>query len=487
VSSIVNSPSPVHEPTAPDRPNARRWLALPVVLAGTFMTILDFFIVNVAIPSAQADLHANAAEVQFVVAGYGLAYAAGLITGGRLGDLYGRRRLFAVGLVAFTLASAACGLAPTAVALVVFRAIQGASAALMFPQVLSILNVAYTGEDRPRAFMGLGMTIGLASVSGQVVGGLLIGANVFGLSWRSCFLINVPVGIAALAALRPLVPESRSDSARRLDLAGVAIVTPGLLLLLVPLVVGRQTGWPVWSWACLAASAVVLALFARHQVWLSGRGGTPLVAPVLFTERAFVTGLATVLVVYAGMASFFLVFALYLQEGLHYAALTSGLIFMPCGVSFFLVSMAAPKLTRRIGRRTLTAGAIVLGAAEIAMALLADGTPGRPNVALLSGLMFVAGAGMGAMGAPLLSQVLLGVDPSHAGSASGVLSTTQQLAGALGVAFIGIIFYGVLGGSGRYGHSFAASLSYTIALAALTALVTAPNRLWKKPALPSGA
>lgn len=470
---------PVADRSAQD---PRRWYALPVVLAGTFMTILDFFIVNVAIPSAQADLHANGAEVQLIVAGYGLAYAAGLITGGRLGDLYGRRRLFAIGLAAFTVFSVACGIAPTAVLLVVFRMLQGAAASLLFPQVLSILNVAYAGEDRAKAFMGLGMTIGLASVSGQVIGGLLIGANIAGLGWRTCFLINLPVGLIALALLRPLVRESRSDSARRLDLAGVGLISPALLLLLFPLVLGRQAGWPAWSWICFAAGLALCAGFAKHQLWLSGKGGTPLVPPVLFHERTFVTGLVTVLSVYAGMASFFLIFALYLQDGLGYSALVSGLIFMPCGVSFFLVSFWSPKLTRRIGRRILTSGAVVLGLTEIGLALFTDAAGLHPAVFPLCALMFAAGAGMGAMGAPLLSQVLLGVQPAHAGAASGVLSTTQQLAGALGVAFIGILFYDVLGSHADYPRAFALSLVYTIALAALTALVTAPNRWWNPAA-----
>ncbi|GAA0384126.1 MFS transporter [Microbispora corallina] len=458
-----------------------RWLALPVILVGTFMTILDFFIVNVAIPSAQAELHASDAQIQFVVAGYGVAYASGLITGGRLGDLYGRRKVFAAGLTGFTVASVLCGLAVNAEMLVASRVLQGVAAALMFPQVLSIINVTYTGDDRPRAFAGYGAALGLATVGGQVIGGLLIAADVFGLGWRACFLVNLPIGLVTLLVLPRLVPESRSETARRLDLAGVAIVVPAVLLLLVPLVEGRQEGWPAWTFVSLAASAVVFALFARQQVRLSRSGGTPLVEPSLFRARSFVTGLTTVLAVYGGMASFMLVIALYVQDGLRYSPLRAGLVFLPMGVTFFLTSMNAAKFIRRLGRRTLTIGAILIVAGEVCLALITRDAGARVNLPLYEILMAVAGAGIGMVGAPLLSQVLLGVESEHAGSASGVLSTTQQMAGALGVAVIGIIFFGMLHGStapGDYGRAFAAALVYLIALAALAAVVTVPDRWW---------
>jgi EmrB/QacA subfamily drug resistance transporter len=459
----------------------RRWFALPVILAGTFMTILDFFIVNVAIPSAQADLHADSSEVQLIVAGYGLAYAAGLITGGRLGDLYGRRRLFAIGLAAFTLFSVACGLAPNAVLLVLFRVLQGASASMLFPQVLSILNVAYSGQDRPKAFMSLGITIGLASVSGQIFGGLLIGANPWGLGWRACFLINLPIGLLALTLLGVVVRESRSDRASRLDIVGVGLIGTALLFLLYPLVVGREAGWPAWSWACMGAGVAGCGVFALHQIWLSRRGGTPLVPPILFRERAFVVGLLSVLSVYAGMASFFLVFALYLQKGLGISPLSSGLIFMPCGLGFFLISLCAPRLTQLLGRRVLTLGAVTLGMSETVLSIFSNAAGRHPSAVVLCLLMFAAGAGMGAMGSPLLSQVLAGIPASEAGAASGVLSTVQQLAGALGVALIGILFFGALGKGAGYSSAFSTSLLLTIALAGITALITAPSLWWDSP------
>lgn len=475
------------EGAAPDRYAARRWLALPVILTGTFMTILDFFVVNVAIPSAQSDLHASDAQIQFIVAGYGVAYAIGLITGGRLGDLYGRRRVFAIGIAAFTITSALCGLAVNADMLVLSRVAQGLAASLMFPQVLAMINVTYTGADRGRAFSGFGIALGLASVSGQLIGGLLIAANILGLGWRACFLVNLPVGIAALILLPLLVGESRAQSAKRLDLRGVALVSPALALLLIPLVEGRQLHWPAWTWVSLAASALVLFVFARAQAATSRRGGTPLVEPALFRSRAFPAGLATVLSVYCGMASLMLIIALYLQDGLHYSALISGLSFLPMGVTFFLSSRNAGRFIQMWGRRTLTYGAIaiVIGEGGLALTTMHTGTlPGggaHVNFLLFAVFMAISGAGIGAVGAPLIAQVLLGVDPQHAGSASGVLSTVQQVAGALGVAVLGIIFYGALHGRSTptaYGHAFAVGLVYTVCLAAVTVAVTLPDRLW---------
>ncbi|WP_432868503.1 MFS transporter [Microbispora rosea] len=366
--------------------------------------------------------------------------------------------------------------------LVISRALQGMAAALMFPQVLSIINVTYTGDDRPRAFAGYGAALGLATVGGQVIGGLLIASDVLGLGWRACFLVNLPIGLVTLLLLPRLVPESRSASARGLDLAGVAIVFPAVLLLLVPLVEGRQEGWPAWTFVSLATSVVVFALFTWQQVRLSRAGGTPLVEPSLFRSRSFVTGLATVLAVYGGMASFMLVIALYVQDGLRYSPLRAGMVFLPMGVAFFATSMNAAKFTRRLGRRTLTAGAILIVVGEVCLALITRDAGAGVNLPLYEVLTAVAGAGIGMVGAPLLSQALLGVEPEYAGSASGVLSTVQQMAGALGVAIIGIVFFATLDGASAspagYGRAFAASLVYLIALAALASVVTIPNRWW---------
>ncbi|HVA90202.1 MAG TPA: MFS transporter [Chloroflexota bacterium] len=252
----------------------RSWIILPIILAGAFMITLDFFIVNVAIPSMQRDLHGGAASVQFVVAGYGLAYAAPLLIGGRLGDLYGRRRMFALGVGLFTLASGACGLAPTMAVLTATRVLQGL-AALLGPQVLAILGVTFTGESRARAFTAYGLTLGLAAVFGQLLGGLLIEANLAGLGWRSCFLINLPIGAAALALTPRLVPESRAPGRPRLDILGMILVTLALLATVLPLIEGREQGWPTWTWLCLITAMPLFLAFAAYQRRLGARGGAP--------------------------------------------------------------------------------------------------------------------------------------------------------------------------------------------------------------------
>ncbi|HXA61539.1 MAG TPA: MFS transporter [Streptosporangiaceae bacterium] len=443
------------------------WGTLLVLLTGIFITTLDFFIVNVAIPSTQSDLHTGPSEIQLIVAGFGVALGAGLITGGRLGDLYGRRRLFALGMGLFTLASAACGMAPTAGFLVGGRVAQGLAAALLMPQVLAIINTVYTGEHRAKAFNGYGMAIGLGAVFGQLIGGALIKADVAGLGWRSIFLINVPVGIVAVALTPRLVPESRAAGGARLDLVGTVLVTLGLTAIVLPLVEGRQQGWPEWTWLCLAAAVPLLGSFALYQLRLGDRGGSPLVDLALFRKRAFSAGVLTSLVFQMTMASFFLVLALYLQEGRGLTALQSGLIFLPVGMGYFVASAQSGKVAARLGRQTLTLGTLVVAAgyamlAETATAIGANGSIGW----IIPGLL-VAGAGMGFVIAPLPAIVLAGVRAEHAAAASGVLSTAQQAGGAIGVALIGLVFYDTLGShpvSGGFPHAFALGLGLLVAL-----------------------
>ncbi|MGE5333804.1 MAG: MFS transporter [Nitrososphaerota archaeon] len=445
----------------------RHWAALLIVLVGTFMVTLDFFIVNVAIPSLQQELHANSGEVQLVVAGYGLALAAGLITSGRLGDLYGRRRMFVLGLALFTLTSAACGLAPTPLSLVIVRVLQGVAAAILSPQVLAIVGAVYTGADRTRAFTVYGLALGIAAVGGQLIGGVLIQADVAGLGWRSCFLINVPVGIAALVLAPRLLPEALAKGSRTLDLIGAGLVTLALVAVVMPLILGRELGWPLWSWLSLAASLPLALAFVSYQRWLLTRNRAPLLDLSLFGERSFTVGLAATLVFFAGMASFFLVLALYLQEGRGLTALVAGITFSALGFGYLVASLFAGRLTRRLGRKMLSIGALVmaLGLALMLLTVAEIGSSG--SIAWLVPALLLDGAGMGLVLAPLSSLVLAGLPPQHAGAAAGVLATMQQVANALGVAIIGIIFYGSLGNGSHlsaYSHAFAASLVYLVAL-----------------------
>jgi EmrB/QacA subfamily drug resistance transporter len=465
--------------TTPTVPAARRapllshrWAALPVVLAGTFMVVLDFFIVNVAMPAMQADLHASTGAIEWVVAGYGLTFATLLITAGRLGDRHGRRHMFSVGLGLFTLASAACGLAWSPASLVAARLVQGVAAALLSPQVLSIIGVAYTGPDRVRALSVYGIVLGLAAVGGQLLGGVLVQADVAGLGWRSCFLINVPVGVAALALAARAVPESRGAGATGLDVTGTVLITAGLTAVLLPLVEGRAHGWPLWTWLSLAGAAVLLAAFAAHQRRLARRGGAPLLDPALFADRAFTAGLLTQLVFWCGQASFFLVLALYLQMGRGLDALRAGLVFTILAVAYLAASLKAPGLTPRLGRKLPALGALVLATGHALLATSVAGVGTTGPVGLLAPALLLIGAGMGLVITPLTATVLGAVEPARAGAAAGALSTMQQVGNALGVAVTGVLFFGAL--HAGFAHAFEVSL---VQLAVLCAAVAALTRL----------
>ncbi len=459
------------------RAGASPWTPLPIVLAGTFMVVLDFFIVNVALPSIQSRLHASSGALEWVVAGYGLTSAVFLITAGRLGDRIGRRRVFCAGLVLFTLSSAACGLAPTAEVLVLARLMQGCAGALLMPNVLSLIGVLYDGVDRARALSAYGMTMGLAAVSGQLIGGILVQADIAGLAWRSCFLINVPIGAAALAFARA-IPESRAPHPGRPDLAGTALITAGLTAIVLPLVEGRQHGWPLWTWLSLASAPLFLAAFAGQQRRLARRGGSPLLMPELFTAPGFTTGLLAQLVFWCGQASFFVVLSLYLQLGRGMTALQSGLVFTILAGAYLAASLPAPALTQSHGRRVLAVGALLLacGHAALLASVIIVGTGGSVAV-LIPGLILV-GAGMGLGITPLATIIMAGMRPEQAGATSGVLSTMQNVGNALGVAVIGVVFFGAV--SGGMAQAFELSLGVLaatlLAVVALTRLLPAPVR-----------
>ncbi|HEY3810329.1 MAG TPA: MFS transporter [Acidimicrobiales bacterium] len=445
-------------------------------MTGTFMIVLDFFIVNVALPSMQSKLHASASALEWVVAGYGLTFSTLLITAGRLGDQIGRRRVFAIGLALFVVTSAACGVAPNADLLVAARILQGVAGALISPTVLSIVGVVFNGPDRVRAISIYGATLGLAAAGGQLIGGLLIQANPAGLGWRSVFLINVPVGVAALAFTRRWVPESRAEASHRLDLVGTALLTAGLTAVVLPLVEGRQLGWPAWTWMSLAAAPIILAAFAAHQHRLSGSGGAPLLDTALFRDKTLTAGLITQLGLWCGQASFFLVFALYLQPGRGLSALHAGLVFTILAGAYVVASVPAPALTLRFGRTLIGAGALTLAAGHLLLlaAVSADGVGGSIG-ALVPGLLLV-GAGMGLCITPLTTTVLASADPQRAGMVSGALSTMQQVGNSIGVAIMGVIFFGAVGHG--YGHAFSLCVAtlggLLLGVALLSRLLPAP-------------
>jgi EmrB/QacA subfamily drug resistance transporter len=442
----MSTPTATAEPgRAPGGADPRRWAALAVVLAAGFMQLVDISIVNVAIPSIQRDLDATYSQIQWVLAGYQLAFAVMLITGGRLGDIYGRKRLFMIGMSGFTLASALCGLAQSPEMLIGSRVLQGLFGAIMFPQILSVIQVTFPPKERAGAFGMFGATIGLATIMGPLVGGLLIEADLFGLQWRPIFLVNVPIGILALAAAARYLIESRAPRALRLDPIGVAIVTAGLLLLVYPLVQGRDLDWPLWTFLSMAAAVPVLVAFAVYERHKKRLDGSPLIDLDLFRQRSFVPGLAVAGIFFMGIPAFFLIFSLWLQIGLGFSALHAGVTGVPFAVGSALASAASVRLAPALGRRVLSAGSLLLVAGMAGLIWTVDHYGGAVHSWQLIPALLVCGLGLGLVIAPLVNVVLAGIRGQDAGAASGVLSTVQQVGGAVGVALIGVIFLGLRG------------------------------------------
>ncbi len=423
----------------------RRWVALAVVLIAAFMQLVDISIVNVAIPSIQRDLDATYSQIQWVLAGYQLAFAVTLITGGRLGDIFGRKRLFMLGMAGFTLASALCGLAQSPGMLIGSRVLQGLMGAIMFPQTLSVIQVTFPPRERGTAFGMFGATIGLATITGPLVGGLLINGDLLGLEWRPIFLVNVPIGVVALAAAARLLHESRAPDAIRTDLVGVGIVSAGLLLLVYPLVQGRDLDWPPWTFISMAAAVPVLAGFAAWERRKRAVDGSPLVDLALFRQRAFVAGLLVAGIFFMGIPAFFLTFTLWLQIGLGFTALHAGLTGIPFAVGSALASGASVRLAPRLGRRILSLGTLLISLGMAGIIATVGRYGGATHSWQLIPALAVCGLGLGSVIAPLVNVVLAGIRGQDAGSASGVLTTVQQLGGAVGVALIGVIFFGLLG------------------------------------------
>jgi len=411
-----------------------------VILVGVLLPMIDFFIVNVSLPTIDADLRASQPLLELVVSGYATAYALLLVLGGRLGDSLGRKRLFQAGMAAFTLTSLACGLAPTAVFLVVARAAQGASAAMMVPQVLATIQAATSGEQRSRALGRYGATGGIAAVLGQILGGLLVSANIDSLGWRPIFLVNVPIGLAGLVLASRYVPDTRHGQPAPIDTRGTFLLGLTVLALLIPLTEGRSLGWPAWAVALLVLAPLAAAAFGVVERRVERSGRTPLVPPSLLQHRSMRYGLLLALPFFAGFGAFMFCYALLVQDGLHASALTAGLGLVPMAAVFLLASLSTSRLLRRYGAKVLTAGGLLQAIGLIILAVTVwQGWPHLAVIDLSPGLV-VAGAGQGLLMSPLFGVVLSQVPAAAAGAGSGVMTTTQQTALALGVATLGSLF-----------------------------------------------
>ena len=425
-----------------ERP-VRPGLVLAVVLIGQFMAVLDASIVNVAAPSIHASLDASGAGLQLVVAGYTITYAVLLVTGARLGDIFGHRRLFMAGLVLFTLASLGCGLATTAAFLIALRFVQGAGAALMIPQVLSLIQRTHQGPARARAMSRYAAVLAGGAVVGQVIGGLLIGANLFGSGWRPVFLVNVPIGAALLAVGARALPPGRGEPGRTLDLPGLAWLTPAVLAFVLPLVLGQPEHWPVWGWALMAATLPLVVGFAWAQRRAARTGGTPLIPGRVLRVPGAPIAIAGLLVVMTTFSGFFFTLALHLQDGLGYSPLRAGLTFAPAAATFALVSLNWRRAPARWHGALIIGGFAAFGAgmAGLAEVLRTGGTPGVP-LYLIGAL---SGAGMAAAFGPLMTRVLLRVPVELAADATGVVVTVNQLGLLVGVAAFGTLYLNLAG------------------------------------------
>jgi EmrB/QacA subfamily drug resistance transporter len=448
----------------------RRWLALPVLLTGAFLPILDFNVVNLALPAIRQNLAATSSDVQFVISAYAATYAVFLITGGRLGDLFGRRRMFILGVAGFTLASILCGTAWSPSLLIAGRILQGLAATIMAPQVLASIRVLFSSAEQGRTLALYGATFGLANIGGQLLGGVLVSTQPYGFTWQAIFLINIPIGTAALVGGLLLLPDSRARNAQKLDFGGVVLLSLSLALLVYPLVEGREAGWSAWMVGMLIACPLAFAAFVRFEARISEKGGDPLVTLSLFRNGGFSAGLAMAFAFYM-LSSFYLTFAVYLQSGLHRSPLEAGFATLPFAVGFFLSSLTASPVMQRLGVRALTLGFVlqVLGFGTVMLAV-SEILPLGLGVGLV-----VAGVGFGIVMPSVIKAVIGGVDQRHAGLASGIVISTLQIGAALGVAIIGGVFYTALGTGqtpGAYAHAFTLALGCNVALLALCALLS---------------
>ncbi|MEU5874068.1 MFS transporter [Glycomyces sp. NPDC047369] len=458
--------APVQAP--PGRP-AAPVLSGPGLFAILFtatLSSLDAFIVNVALPTIGADLKAGPASLELVVAGYATAYGSLMVLGGRLGDAFGRRRLMILGVIGFGVASLLCGLAPTGGALVAARIVQGATAALMLPQAMATIQAATAGPQRARAMGLFGAIVGLAMAFGQILGGLMVGADIAGTGWRSVFLINVPAVAVAAVLLARHVPETRSPKAAPLDPVGAVLLGAAMVLLLVPLTEGRAAGWPAWGWICLGAFPVAATAFVLVQRRKERGGGVPLLPPSLLGLPGMRRGMPVMMLSMAGFGGFLFAAAVALQQGLAYGPVAAGFALVPYALAFFAGSALGPRLAPRLGGRAVTVGIAVqfVGLVALAWTVAAAWSP-TAAFAMVPALV-VVGLGQG-LHLPVLFRVVLAeVPPERAGVASGVMGTSQQIALASGLALLGALFLQLVPESGMGG-----AFAWTVAAQAATVLV----------------
>lgn len=466
----------MHQMVSANLAITHRWLVLAIVVAAQFIFGVDAFVVNVAIPTIAAELHASTAEIESVIAIYLIAYATLIVTGGRLGDIYGTKAVFLAGVTGFTLTSLWCGLAQSGPELIAARLAQGATAALMVPQVLATLHLLFADHARSRAFGIYGIVLGLAGAAGFALGGILVTLDLGGLGWRTVFFVNVPFGIIIIAAALKIMPSVPRRAGTRLDVPGAIVLFLGLLCLIGPLLFGRDLRWSPLVWLTMAAGIAIVAAFVRLERAVEKSGGMPLIDLTLLSDRPFMRGLTAAFFFFFANLSFYLIMTMFMQTALHIPPIKAGLVFVPLTATFVVASRFSSVRARHRGTLVLIEGCAIQIAGLAALALTVAFMP-APSALTLASILMIFGYGQGLVMAPLSSVVLSSVKPASAGAGSGMYGTTAQIANAAGVAAMGAVFFSV-----EEAHAAEAALFVSIVLFALSIMTSAALLSWMRRA-----
>jgi EmrB/QacA subfamily drug resistance transporter len=461
----------MHQMVSANLQTSRRWWVLAIVVAAQFMFGVDAFIVNVAIPTIAGELHASPAQIESVIAIYLIAYATLIVTGGRLGDIYGTKPVFLLGVLGFTLTSLCCALAQSGPELIAARLAQGATAALMVPQVLATLHLLFSDHLRSRAFAIYGIVLGLAGAAGFLLGGALVTLDIAGLGWRVVFLVNVPFGLAIIAAAAAIMPSVPRRAGTKLDISGAIVLFSGLLCLIGPLLFGHDAHWAPWLWLVMATGVAIIAGFLRLERALARGGGMPLVDLDLLADKTFMRGLAAAFCFFFANLSFYLIMTVFMQKALGIPPLDAGMVFIPLTLTFVLASRYAGGRAKHRGTLVLIEGCAIqlAGLAALALTVAIIKVPTALPIALV---LAIFGFGQGLVMAPLSSVVLATVKPAAAGAGSGLYGTTAQIANAAGVAAIGAVYFAIEAQTSSQIAMFAALAAFAVSIAGCVALLT---------------
>jgi EmrB/QacA subfamily drug resistance transporter len=456
--AVLEAPAVVAD--SPRPPAYRwRWVVLAIVLIAEIMDLLDSTVITIAAPTVRDSLGGSTSTMQWWAAGYTLAFGVFMIVGGRLGDVFGRRRVFVVGITGFTLASAACALAPSPDVLIATRVLQGGFGALLIPQGLGVIKNVFPPREMGGAFAAFGPVMGMAAIAGPILAGWLVSADLLGTGWRMIFLMNVPLGVAGLLGALRFMPESKAPTRIKLDPVGVVLISAASLCLIYPLVQGRELGWPVWTFGLMAAGIALLAVFAGVE---RRSGDHALIAPSLLRNRAFTSGLVVGIAFFAAFAGLLMVVSLFLQIGLHYSPVHAGLTLVPMSAGVAITAGASYALMPRFGRGVLQAGLLIVAVALLGLALTVTHDGAALTSWELLPAMFVFGLGMGFVFGPLFNVILAGVDDHEVGSASGTLNAVQQLGNSIGIAVLATILFSLL----DHGHAAPGAMTRTTLISA---------------------